>query len=56
MPDGEDWLWRPLDAGYCRYTEIIDGTLDISDIAKMNDIIDCKNENAARAHEAVERK
>lgn len=37
---GEDWLWRPVIAGLCRYVEVIDGTLDIADLARMNALLD----------------
>jgi hypothetical protein len=36
----------------CRYTEVIDGTLSLLDIATMNDIADVFDENAARAEQA----
>jgi hypothetical protein len=37
----------------CRYTEVIDGTLSLLDIATMNDIADVFDENAARADRAA---
>jgi hypothetical protein len=37
---GEDWLWRPVVAGLCRYESVIDGTLDLADLARMNRLID----------------
>lgn len=55
MPDGMDWLMRPVDAGMCNYQELIDGTLDICDVADMNDYLDVKTENAYRARAAMRR-
>jgi len=40
-------------AGLCKFTDIVDGTLDICDIADMNDILDVSEENQARIHEAI---
>ena len=37
MPDGMDWLMRPVLEGMCRYSDVTDGTLDICDVADMND-------------------
>lgn len=54
MPDGEDWLWRPVAEKLCSYESVKDGTLDIEDIAKMNDIIDVRNENQSRYRKAME--
>lgn len=47
---------RPVDRGYCRYESLKDGTLDLADIALMNDAIDARDENEARAREAARRK
>ena len=46
----------PVDAGYCRYESLKDGTLDLADIARMNDAIAVKNENQERAREAAKNK
>lgn len=54
MPDGEDWLLRPVVEGMCRYESLKDGTIDLEDIAKMNDILDVKQENESRYIEANE--
>jgi hypothetical protein len=40
---------RPVDAGYCRYESLIDGTIGLADIALMNDAIDVREENRRRA-------
>lgn len=54
MADGEDWLLRPVAEGWCLYESLKDGTLDLEDIAKMNDAIDVRNENQARYRKAQE--
>ena len=52
MNDGLDWLLAPVDAGMCKYESLLDGTLDICDVADMNDYLAVKAENAWRAREA----
>ena len=52
MPSGEDWLWRPVARGLCKYESVIDGTLTLSDIATMNEVLDVESENERRYHEA----
>lgn len=54
MPENEDWLLRPVLKGMCKYESLKDGTLDLEDIAKMNDIIDVEAENEKRYREASE--
>lgn len=44
---------RPVLRGLCRYTEVVDGTLSLFDIAEMNDAIDVLDENTSRAQEAA---
>lgn len=56
MPEDEDWLWRPMLAQMCTYMELTRGPLTLVDVAVMNDILDVKNENEARARQAVERR
>ncbi len=36
----------------CKYESVIDGTLSLSDIAIMNDVLDCEAENERRFIEA----
>lgn len=48
MQDDLDWLLRPVSRGLCRYESLIDGTLDLGDIAVMNDCIDVMDENERR--------
>lgn len=54
MPDDEDWLWRPFANGMCKYESMIDGSLSLADVAKMNDILTVKQENEVRYMEANE--
>jgi hypothetical protein len=39
-------------AGRCEYVHMIDGTLSLYDIAVMNDLLDVREENDARAQAA----
>lgn len=48
MSDGEDWLFRPVLEGMCKYESLVDGTLNLEDIARMNDALDVKYENEKR--------
>lgn len=52
MPNGEDWLLRPVLEGMCRYESLKDGTIDLEDIARMNDSLDVRAENEYRYREA----
>lgn len=54
MNDDEDWLMRPVLEGLCRYESLKDCTLDLCDIARMNEALDIKQENTARVQEALE--
>lgn len=54
MTDEEDWVMRPVAQGFCKYESLIDGTLDLADLARMNEYIDVFNENEARIREALE--
>lgn len=54
MNDDEDWLMRPVLEGLCRYESLKDCTLDLADIARMNEALDIKQENTARVQEALE--
>ena len=37
--EGLEWILRPVARGWCRYESLVDGTLDLADIAIMNDAI-----------------
>lgn len=55
MDDGLDWLLRPVSRGWCKYESLIDGTLNLLDIAIMNDGINVLDENEMRARKAAEK-
>ena len=48
LPGGEDWLLKPVCRGLCRYESLVDGTLDLEDVALMNDAITVEDENTRR--------
>jgi len=48
----EEWVLRPVAEGMCRYESLIDGTLSLEDIARMNEYQDVAAENKARIEEA----
>lgn len=54
MPDGEDWIMRPVLEGMCQYESLIDGKLDLVDVARMNDMLDVRAENQDRYRKANE--
>lgn len=54
MPDDEDWVMRPVLEGMCLYESLKDCTLDLEDIAKMNDALDVRAENERRYRKANE--
>ena len=53
MPEGEDWLLRPVLRGCCRYESLIDGTIGLEDIALMNDALTVQDENERLYQEAM---
>lgn len=55
MPEGEDWLLRPVFAGCIKYESLIDGTLDLADVALLNDALDVQAENQDRVNDAQQR-
>ncbi len=54
MPNEEDWLLRPVVEKLCLYESLKDGTLDLEDLARMNDALDVKYENERRYRKANE--
>jgi len=50
LPDEEDWLLGPVIAKLCRYESLIDGTLDLADIALMNDALAVRRDNEELAN------
>ncbi|WP_180001241.1 hypothetical protein [Acinetobacter sp. YH12255] len=47
---------RPVVKGMCRYESLLDKTLDLADIALMNDALDVIADNEYLVEEARERK
>jgi len=39
---------RPVLRGLCRYESLLNGTLDLYDIARMNEALDVQDENERR--------
>lgn len=54
MAEEEDWIMRPVIEGLCRYESLMDCTLDLEDIGRMNDALDVKSENEMRMRKANE--
>lgn len=52
MVDEEDWIMRPVLEHLCKYESLKDGTLGLYDIYLMNEALDIRDENTARAHAA----
>jgi hypothetical protein len=48
----EEWVLAPVHAGMCRYESLLDGTLGLHDIGRMNEFLSVRAENEARASEA----
>lgn len=53
MAGGEDWVLRPVLRGMCKYESLNDCTLDLGDVAMMNEAIDVEEENRARVMRAL---
>ena len=49
-------MMAPVRAGMCLYESLLNGTLDLSDIALMNETLEVENENEYRAIEASRKK
>lgn len=54
MESGEDWLLRPVGRGLCKLESLLDGTLDLADIAMANEFLDVQDENDMRVRDAME--
>lgn len=48
MPDGTDWVMKPVLRGLCQYESLLSGRLTLVDLARMNDAITVNDENARR--------
>ena len=53
LPEGEWFLARPVLRGLCKYESLVDGTLDLADVAMLNTWLEADAENEARAHAAA---
>lgn len=47
---------QPVMHGLCKFESLKDGSLDLCDVALMNDALAVRAENEARQHEASKRK
>lgn len=48
MEGGEDWLFRPVVAGYLKAESLLDPNIDLEFIALLNEAIDVQQENVYR--------
>ena len=48
MPEGEDWVMKPIIEGCCKYESLINGELTLADFARMNLALEVKWENERR--------
>ena len=56
LPDQLDWLMWPVlaEPPLCSYRDLHDGTLRLSDVARMVDALSARDENRRRAQAAAE--
>jgi hypothetical protein len=54
MNEGEEWVMRPVLRQLCKYESLLDGSVDLADLARMNDALDVQDENERRARKADE--
>lgn len=52
MGDELDYIMRPVLEGLCHYESLKDCTLDLTDIATMNEALDVRAENERRYRKA----
>lgn len=55
MADGLSWLLTPVRRGMCKMESLLDGSLDLSHVAMMNEAMVVEAENESRAHAAMKR-
>lgn len=53
MADKEDWLLRPVRAHLVRYESLLDGTVNLDDISRLNELLDVEEENQARMRDGA---
>ncbi|WP_436286584.1 DUF6889 family protein [Robbsia andropogonis] len=54
LPNGEDWLLQPVLEGLIRYESLLDGSVNLEDIALLNDALTVKRENQRRIQAEME--
>ena len=55
MGQNEDWVMRPIAEKMCSYESVKNYTIDLADIAAMNEALDVRVENERRYRKATER-
>lgn len=45
MTDGEDWIMRPVLEGCVHYDRLLDGSIGLHDIDRMNEALDVRQRN-----------
>jgi len=51
-----DWLLRPVLEGCLSYDSLVNGSVNLNDVARLNDAITVKYENQRRAEEAARKR
>lgn len=52
MAYGEDWVMRPVLEGLCSYESLVNGSVSLGDVARMNEALDVRDENTYRISKA----
>jgi hypothetical protein len=52
MTDDKEWIMRPALEGVCLYESLINGTLDLADVERMNEALSVRDENYHRVRDA----
>ena len=55
MASGDDEVMAPVLNGLCRYESLLDGTISLGDVVRMNDAWAVLQENRRRAQATMER-
>jgi hypothetical protein len=55
LPDGEDFIMRPVLRGLCKLESLVDGSLTLEHIARANEALNVYDENERRWHEWQQR-
>ncbi|WP_443111515.1 DUF6889 family protein [Burkholderia sp. FERM BP-3421] len=55
LPGGEDWILAPVLEGLCTFESLKDGTLDLADVALLNDALAVRADNHAALRRKLER-